>query len=286
MLYALAAAQDAIARLEASAEAAEPAVRTGLRARLTYREAAGWLAHHGTWVHPLDLALRDLQLTGAYAAAELGTRLPSVLPATTATQAAAEAPPDDRDVATALRQAHLWRRLAELRSWSPHADLPPPADSPPLLEAARIIAGEGGARLSHAASLRAAWLWRTRGGTADPGLVLWSAPVQRLDRAALAAEPVPAILGCIAEAAIAARRELARLNAAAARGNALPATARSHLPAAVAAAIRAPVITAGTLGRELRITSRAAAGLIARMSAAGLLREATGRKAWRGFILA
>lgn len=285
MLSQILAAQDALARLEASTEASVPAVRAGLRARITYREAAGWLAHHGTWVHPLDLALRDMRLTGAYVAAELGTRLPSVLPATTASQAEPEAAPDDRDVATALRNANSWRRLAELRSWAPDGDLPPPGEVPPLLEAVRIIAGQGRSRLDHAASLRAAWLWRERGGTGDPGLTLWSAPLQRLDRAALAADPLPELLGCIAEAALAARRELARLAAANARGQALHATARSHLHDAVTVAVREPVITAGTLGRHLGVSSRAGGDLIARMAAAGLLREATGRKAWRGFVL-
>ena len=282
MIYAVSAAQDALARLEASAEGTSSPIRAGLRSRLSYREAAGWLAQQGFWVHPLDLALRDMHLTGAYAAATLGTRLPSVLPATTARHPAAEALPDDRDVATALRIAQRWRRLAELPSWAPEGDLSPPDSDPPLLSAARIIAKEG---ITAEAHLRAAWLWRARGGTGDPGLPLWSAPIQQLTRATLSADPLPALLGCIAEAALAARRELARLTAAAARGQALPATARSHLPDALAAAIRAPVITAGTLGRELGITSRAAAGLIARLTAAGLLREATGRKAWRGFVL-
>ncbi len=282
MLYNLLLTQDAIARLEASVEAASPEIRAGLRSRMSYREAAGWLAHHGFWIHPLDLALRDMQLTGAYAAATLGTRLPSVLPATTAGRAAIEALPNDRDVATALRIAQRWRRLAELPSWTPEGELPEPDGDPPLLSAVRLLVAEG---INTDAHLRAAWLWRARGGTGNPGLPLWSAPIQHLTRASLAAEPERALLGCIAEAALAARRELARLTAAAARGQALPATARSHLPDALAAAIRAPVITAGTLGRELGITSRAAAGLIARLTAAGLLREATGRKAWRGFVL-
>ncbi len=285
MISQITVTQDAVARLEASTAAAAPMVQAGLRARLTYREAAGWLAHYGTWVHPLDLAMRDMRLTGAYTAAELGTRLPSVLPATSATQEGMQAAPDDRDVAMALRQANLWRRLAELRGWAPEAVLPPLGELPPLLEAARMIAGEGGGRLSFPATLRAAWLWRERGGTGEPGLVLWSAPVQRLDRAALAADPVLAILDCIAEAASGARRELARLLAVVERGRVLKATARSRLADAIAIAVREPIITAGTLGGHLGVSSRAGADLIARMVAGGLLREATGRKSWRGFVL-
>ncbi|MGH7086858.1 MAG: hypothetical protein ACREFN_17920, partial [Acetobacteraceae bacterium] len=69
LLAPLARAQDAVARLEARAEAASPAVAEGLRARMSYREAAGWLAHAHIWIHPQDLALRDANLTGSYGAA-------------------------------------------------------------------------------------------------------------------------------------------------------------------------------------------------------------------------
>jgi hypothetical protein len=69
LLAPLAAAQDALARLEASAAAASAAVQEGLRARIALREAAGWLAHHGSWIHPTDLALREAGLGGSYTAA-------------------------------------------------------------------------------------------------------------------------------------------------------------------------------------------------------------------------
>ena len=65
LLAPLAAAQDALARLDAKAEAAPPPICEGLVARLVFREAAGWLAHQRAWVHPLDLALRDAGLVGA-----------------------------------------------------------------------------------------------------------------------------------------------------------------------------------------------------------------------------
>lgn len=48
LLVPLADATDAMARLEASAAAASPAVAEGLRARVAYREGAGWLAHAHT----------------------------------------------------------------------------------------------------------------------------------------------------------------------------------------------------------------------------------------------
>jgi hypothetical protein len=58
LLATLADASDALARLDTSLAAADAAVQDGLLARLALREAAGWLAHAHTWVHPLDLALR------------------------------------------------------------------------------------------------------------------------------------------------------------------------------------------------------------------------------------
>ena len=65
-------ATDALARLDARAAAAPDAVRDGLIARMAFADAAGWLAHAHAWVHPLDLALRDLDLTGTTAIAATG----------------------------------------------------------------------------------------------------------------------------------------------------------------------------------------------------------------------
>jgi hypothetical protein len=59
LLTPLARAQDAVARLQAKVEIASLAVVEGLRARLSYLEAAGWLSWAYMWIHPLDLALRD-----------------------------------------------------------------------------------------------------------------------------------------------------------------------------------------------------------------------------------
>ena len=63
LLGPLTAAQDALVRLDAAA-APEP-VRQGLIARLPFREAAGWLATMGAWVHPRDLANHCRVLNGA-----------------------------------------------------------------------------------------------------------------------------------------------------------------------------------------------------------------------------
>ncbi|MBV8591996.1 MAG: hypothetical protein JO212_18395, partial [Acetobacteraceae bacterium] len=53
----LAKAHDAVARLEAKLEMTSEAVAEGLRARMSYLEAAGWLRHGHVWIHPRDLAL-------------------------------------------------------------------------------------------------------------------------------------------------------------------------------------------------------------------------------------
>src|SRR5580692_2980238 len=142
LLLPLARAQDGLARLEATAAAASEAVREGLRARLAFREAAGWLAHQGHWIHPIDLGLRDAGLTGSYAAARLGQRLPSVLPVTTLAAAEMQDVPEDQDIALALTVARLWRRLGEQRTWRPlehlPAPAPPPEAAPPPMPAERL----------------------------------------------------------------------------------------------------------------------------------------------------
>src|SRR4051794_8508701 len=69
LLAPLAFAQDALARLDARAEAAPARLRDGLIARLAFREAESCLTAEHAWVHPHDLALRDLLLTGGFDAA-------------------------------------------------------------------------------------------------------------------------------------------------------------------------------------------------------------------------
>jgi hypothetical protein len=129
-LLPLAEAQDAVARLEATAATASPTVIEGLRARVAYREAAGWLAHTHTWIHPRDLALRDAGLTGSYTAAVLAGRLGAELPTMTAVGGGdPDMEPSDDVVGSALRLARLWRRLAEHRTWRPAADAPAVRDT-------------------------------------------------------------------------------------------------------------------------------------------------------------
>jgi hypothetical protein len=114
-------ATDTLARLDARAAAAPDAIREGLVARMAYAEAAGWLAHAHVWVHPLDLALRDLALTGSTALAATGGGH-RVLPHTFAVgrtdwdaQTFDDMAEGDRAVADALALARLLRRSAGRR---------------------------------------------------------------------------------------------------------------------------------------------------------------------------
>jgi hypothetical protein len=322
LLAPLADATAALARLDATLALVGPEVAAGLCARIAYREAAGWLAQRGVWVHPLDLALRDGGLAGSYTAASRGRRLASVLPVTLE---GGEAPvlPEDATAEQALLLARLWRRLVELPHWgrveTPEgmaallhplrgATLPETAiaawrkacaavaDLPPLLRAAEAArawqdaATEEGReeRPARAALLLAAALWRAAGGGEMLPLPFWSAPVAMLHRLALApaAGWAEGFLRCTAAAAEAAARELARLREAEWRLAALPCTARAKLPAAAAVALSAPLLTRRMLAERLGISPQAALALIDRLVAAGLLREATGRSFWRVFVLA
>ena len=75
--------------------------------------------------------------------------------------------------------------------------------------------------------------------------------------------------------------------AAGRNGRGRPArTARSHLPRALDHVLRTPVVTARGLADSLSITPQAALGLLRQLIAAGVVREATGRAAWRAFTTA
>ena len=64
------------------------------------------------------------------------------------------------------------------------------------------------------------------------------------------------------------------------------ATARSRLPAAVEAALRLPVLTLGMLAAHAGVSTRVGLALVDRLVKGGVLREATGRGAWRAYALA
>jgi hypothetical protein len=318
LLTPLADAADAMARLEASLAAASPTVAEGLRARIAYREAAGWLAHAHTWVHPRDLALRDASLTGSYAVAALAGRLDAELPTMTKGGSVPEVVPSDQMVGAALRLARLWRRLAEHRTWRPVADVAAVRDTLDYLGwpvtaddtavdawlavtlwrdqgPALIRAGRGARdwmnRHSHTDPLAmdglflAACLWRDSGFGRDIPLPFWSAPAQLHHRLALrvGTEWLAGFLACIAAAARVARDELAGLRRAETAGATLARTARSQLPRALDHVLRTTVVTARGVADHLAISPQAALSLLRQLTAAGVVREATGRAAWRAF---
>jgi DNA-binding MarR family transcriptional regulator len=93
-------------------------------------------------------------------------------------------------------------------------------------------------------------------------------------------------LDCVAAAAKVGLDELARLRQAEDKSRLLGGTARSRLHDAANAVLRAPIITARDLAKELGVTPQAALGLLRHLTEAGIVREATGRASWRAFILA
>jgi hypothetical protein len=321
LLSPLAHAQYAVTRLDARAEAAKPIIGEGLRARIALREAAGWLAWARFTIHPRDLALRDAGLTGAYGPAALANRLAAELPATTAQGHIFDVAPSDLAVDQALRMARHWRRLAERYSWRPLADA---ASMQELLgflgvgqaagdaeiaewlsdttfrqEGPALIRAALGARawmnratvkepLTLDGIFLAACLWRASGFGRAISLPFWLAPEAQLNRLAprFGIAWVAAFLECVAAAATAALGDLDRLQAVADKGQILAApTARSKLPAALEAVLRAPVMTAAGLATALSISPQAALSLLRKLEAAGVVREATGRTNWQAFAI-
>ena len=312
----LARAQDAIARLEAGVEAASDDVATGLRARVSLHEASGYLGHRQTTVHPRDLALHEAGLTGSYAAASILGTLANELPWTFSDGQARDDAPNDWIVDQALHYARLWRQLATqagahrperwpaalarlgardltedaLTDWAER--LPNRTTVPGLMAAAEVAANgvpnHGRQdRLDLASAHVAACLWRLHGFGHAIALPFWSAPLSRIDALAQkgGADFQLAYLDCIAEAALRARRELTVLQNIERQATALKAGNRSHLAEAVAFALREPVVTARGLGEGIGISTRSALDLLKRLVDEGLLREATGRIAWRAFVV-
>ena len=319
LLAPLSHAQDTLARLEAKLETASDVVAIGLRARMAYLEAAGWLRHAHVWIHPWDLALRDIGLTGSYGAAAFADRLETAMPSTSALESDWALSPSDVVVNQGLQLARLWRRLAELRSWRPLADaetlketlrslgcrVPEDAEikdwlafvhmlkpGPVLIRAGRAaqdwLSRPGIEPHNTAAFFLAACLLRQKNGRALIALPFWSAPETRHHRLSLhfGLDWMGDFLECVAAAAMVGLQELERLRQAEQKGQKLGITARSRLPAALDALLRAPIVTAGSLAKTLHVTPQAALGLLRQLTAAGIVREATGRASWRAFVLA
>jgi CRP-like cAMP-binding protein len=94
-------------------------------------------------------------------------------------------------------------------------------------------------------------------------------------------------LAMAAEAARAGLRELDRLQAAATAGAALTTTRdpRARLDDALTVVLRHPALTPAMLAQRLGITPQAASRLLARLAAAGIVTEITGRKSFRAFAI-
>jgi hypothetical protein len=325
LLTPLARAQDAVTRLEAKAEMASPAVVEGLRARLSYLEAAGWLSCAHMWIHPLDLVLREGgALVSSYWAASCSDQLATVLPATVAQHADLDhvvgigAISLDLAANRALNLARMWRRLAELRTWRPLADAEAVQNTLKSLGFGRaehkviedwladVYGREQGPDLIRAGRAVIDWinqpgvkdrdpdgvflgvcLWRDKNRNAPIPLPFWSAPEQYHHRLGLkfGLDWMAQFLECVTAAAMTALRELARLREAEIKHMDLRATARSRLPDAFNAVLRTPVVTTDSLAKALHVTPRGALGLLQQLTAAGIVKEATGRASWRYYVL-
>jgi hypothetical protein len=132
----------------------------------------------------------------------------------------------------------------------------------------------------------AACVWREKGFGRSISLPFWSATAHRHHRLT-SAVGIPWLVGfleCITEATQTARYELDRLRRTEERAGTLIRSARSHLPATIDAVIRTPIITARSLAKRLAITHQAALGLLKQLVEANIIKEATGRSAWRAFV--
>ncbi len=302
-----------------------PVVIEGLRARLSYLEAAGWLSHASVWIHPKDLALRDYGLVMSYGPAARGDRLATVLPATVAQHADLEnvvatgAIGLDTAANRALTLARMWRRLGELRTWRPLADAEAVLKTLKSLGYGRsedgviedwlagVYGREQGPDLIRVGRASIDWmcqpgvrdkdpdgmflgvcLWCDENRNALIPLPFWSAPEQYHHRLGLKTglDWMAQFLECVTSAAQIGLHELARLLEAEKKRMDLQKTARSRLPDALDAVMRAPVVTAVSLAKSIQVTPRAALGLLGQLMAAGVVREATGRASWRAFALA
>jgi hypothetical protein len=324
LLTPLALAQDAVARLEAKAEFASDAVAEGLRARMSYLEAAGWLSYGFVGIHPRDLALRDNGLTISYGAAAHTDRLGTAIPATTVGESGLDLVPSvasriDIEVNHALGLARQWRRLAEIRSWRPLADvaavrktlesvgsrIPEDAEIADWLISAQTLhegptlirAGRAAVEWMNLTGVKeqspdgvflAACLWREKAARLPIiPLSFWSAPELRHQRLGLhfGVDWMAEFLECVRAAAITGLQELERLREAEQKSRSLATTARSRLTDAVDALLRAPVVTANSLAKTLGVTSDGALRLLRQLVSAGIAREATGRASWRAYVL-
>ncbi len=319
LLAPLATAQDVLTRLQTRVEMASPAVRDGLRMRLSYREAAGWLEHAHFWIHPDDLCLRDRGLAASYGAAFRSGRLDGEIPATSRGGSAFEIAPSDIFVGHALHLARFWRRLGEIRSWRPLRDrevlaevlanlgsrgsraeaeiaewqsLAEDRKGPVLIRCGVAFRDwmnrPGIAPRGADGAFLAACLWREANPKSEIALPFWAAPSVLHHRLELhvGVRGQLEFLGCVAAAARVGLQELERLQKAEGNGRSLGRTARSRLPDGFELALRLPLITVRDVREKLKVSRQAAVLVLRQLEAAGVIRETTGRAGWRAYGLA
>ena len=319
---ALSEADTLLARLDASAAAASDAVRYGLVARMAVREAAGWLAHTSHSIHPNDLALREAGVTGSYLAAASAGKLAAEMPYTVREAGwQNDAVPEDRTIVAGLVFARSLRRLAEIRTWAPLSDATKFSKTmealglsdglaeiavmdwmdvdrsltAPLLAAfdeanswSGLDRGNDHNDVDLRASFIAAATMTAKGRLTSVPLPFWmgrAALGMRRPDGLFMPQQRSTLINMVIEGAKTALGELDRLAVVSQNGSAISRTKRSRIGDAIDAAVRTPVLTAASLGKRLKITPQAAARLLVEMAEAKIVREATGRKSFRAYVI-
>jgi hypothetical protein len=316
-------AHDAIAKLEARLGDGSPDIVAGCLSRMALLEATGFIAHYGSAIHHRDLALRDSGLTGSYLAALASGRIRQELRWTGGDFFTESELPDDQYVAFGLSYAKQWRRLSEF-SWSknmlsptdlidqlrnieigvPDPDvfidwfygLPTQHDLPGLLLPAHIVAyGLPGRqredKIDVAATYVAATLWRnTVYGKFCP-LPVWAAPTNLMQKMGSQGgmEFERSFLECVTESALSGLREFERLKIAKEKldkiSKELIKKDKSNVYEAGLMAIREPIVTSAAISQKLNLSAPTTDKIIERLEEYGLLKELTGRKAWRAYAI-
>lgn len=324
LLRGLLETEQTLSRLDATVSASPPSIREGLIARMAFREASGWLAQASQWVHPNDVALRSLGLTGSYIASAKAGTLKRDLPNTLSETSFAEdenTVVGDRTVALALALAkiltHLPKNALENADTVQNA-LVPLGWVVDDLKTVQVVDWlldyrEDTKKLpTIVAALYAAAVWRSiDDGVEDEvdlraGFLLTCAMSERLRTIPLpfwtarpivyglqksaspfGKERVVGQLKLINESGLSAMRELERLTDFQKRFTDLTTrlTKRSRMSDAIDAAIRLPIVTPQTLSRRLKITPQASTKLLRHLSDIALMTESTGRKSFRGFTI-